>query len=92
MTMDPKMDAAVAEAEAPPAPEVDDAELALAVAALVSALPECASIAVEGLDGDAPQVVCKPAKGDAITYALDPAALDEAIAALTEDDGAEGDA
>lgn len=86
MSMDVEMEAP---AEAESAPEVDEGELALYVAALVNALPECVSFAVEGLDGDAPKIVCKPAEGDPVEYPLDAAALEEAIAAVAEVEDAE---
>lgn len=94
MSMDVEMDAPAAEQPAAEVPEVDGEALALLVASLVSALPECASITVEGLDGDAPQVVCKPAEGEAMTYPIDSAALDAAIETIAADeaeDMAEGE-
>lgn len=97
MDMDPaaKGEQAPAKAEekapAQDAPEIDGKHLAYLVAALVDVLPECKSVSIEGLDGDAPKVVCTPVEGEPMSYDLDAAALEEAVAALAESESAEGE-
>jgi len=65
--------------------EVDPIDIAMAIASLIAQLPECKSITIAGLDGDAPKIVCVGMDDSEMPYDVDAEALAIAVDALNEE-------